>query len=464
MEARSLWLREALAEGFEPAPRLQGALRADVCVIGGGYTGLWTALHLLDLEPSLDVAVVEADLCGGGASGRNGGFVLTWWSKFVTLAKLCGAEEALRLAAASTDAVSEIGAFCARHGIDAGFRQDGWLWAATNGSQVGSWRPTLEAMARHGAAPFREVGAAEAAEMTGSPVHRGGVLEAAGAVVHPARLAFGLRRVARERGVRVFERSPVRVGRVGGRAAAVGTEGSVAAESVVLATNAWGIRYREIRRGVVVVASDMVATEPVPGRLGEIGWTDGLCVSDGRLLVHYYRTTGDGRIAFGKGGGSVAFGGRVGRRFDGPSPRAGVVEAGLRFAYPMLSDVPVATSWTGPIDRSRSGLPFFGTLGGRPDVCFGVGYSGNGVGPSYLGGRILASMALRREDAWSGCALAGRRPAGFPPEPARYAGALAVRSAIERQERAEDAGRRPGPLATALVRLAPSGLVPVKRG
>jgi glycine/D-amino acid oxidase-like deaminating enzyme len=181
-------------------------------------------------------------------------------------------------------------------------------------------------------------------------------------------------------------------------------------------------------------------------------------------MVHYYRTTEDGRIAFGKGGGVVALGRWVGRRFEGESPRRRHVQKGFRFTYPMLGDVPTASSWTGPIDRSRTGLPFFGRLGGRPDIVYGAGYSGNGVGPSYLGGRILASMALGLDDGWAGCGLVGRRAEGFPPEPVRFLGGLAVRGAIERKEGAEDAGRRPSRVATALVRMAPSGLVPIKRG
>src|SRR6266511_720036 len=124
----------------------------------------------------------------------------------------------------------------------------------------------------------------------------------------------------------------------------------------------------------------------------------------------------------------------------------------------------VTSSWTGPIDRSRNGLPFFGSLGGHPDVFFGVGYSGNGVGPSFVGGRILASLALGLDDEWSGCGLVGLHPGGFPPEPVRYAGALGVREAIQRKERVEDRGGRAGPVTRALVRLAPAGLVPAKRG
>src|SRR3990172_12980362 len=131
MAVRSLWREEALV-GAEAAPRLEGDEQADVCIVGGGYSGLWTAIRLKEHDPSLDVVLVEADVCGGGPSGRNGGFVLSWWAKFGKLEHFCGVEEALRLAQASADAVDGIGAFCAVHGIDAHFRRDGWLWTATS--------------------------------------------------------------------------------------------------------------------------------------------------------------------------------------------------------------------------------------------------------------------------------------------------------------------------------------------
>ncbi len=426
---RSLWLQEALADNEnkseKEAPELGGEVRADVCVVGGGYTGLWTALRLKEIDPTLDVVLVEADVCGGGASGRNGGFVLSWWPKFQTLEKLCGTEEALRLAHASAGAVADIGKFCADNGIDAHYHQ-------------------------------------VAARRSGSPVHLGGAFEATGAIVQPALLARGLRRVALERGVRVFERSPMtQLDRRTGSPRVRTPAGSVMASRVVVAMNAWAARFAEVRRRMVVVGSDIVATERAPDRLAAIGWTDGLSISDSRLLVHYYRTTDDGRVAFGKGGGALAFSRGVGARFEGESRRRDLVERAFRRTYPMLDDVRVTSSWTGPIDRTRTGLPFFWRLGGRPDVFVGVGYSGNGVGPSYLGGRILASLALGRNDEWARSGLV-RSPAGrFPPEPFRFVGGHLVRGAIARKERAEDDGRRVDRLTKALVRLAPAGLVPL---
>ncbi len=236
----------------------------------------------------------------------------------------------------------------------------------------------------------------------------------------------------------------------------------VTAEKVVLALNAWGVGFPEIRKAVAVIASDVVATAPAPTRLADIGYTDGLAISDSRLLVNYYRTTLDGRLVFGLGGGAIAFRSRVGSVFEGASPRADVVEGNMRTLYPMLGDVPVVASWTGPIDRTRTGLPFFARLGGRDDVLYAIGFSGNGVGPCSVGGRVLASLALGRDDDWARCGLARDPVGGFPPEPIRYLGGRTVRAAVARKERAEDEGRAPSKLDLRLVDLAPAGLVPTK--
>ena len=228
----------------------------------------------------------------------------------------------------------------------------------------------------------------------------------------------------------------------------------------MIAMNAWSGRLRELRRAFVTVASDIVITDPVPDELERLGWRDGVSVSDSRLMVHYYRTTTDGRIAFGKGGGRLAFGARLGPSWHGRAPGEALVAERMRAIYPSLRAVPLAASWTGPIDRAYDGLPFFVTLG-RPDIVAGAGYSGNGVGPSVIGGRILASLALGRDDDWSRCGLVRPPPPGIPPEPLRYVGGRLVRGAVARKERAEDAGRPPALLDRTLARLAPAGLVPL---
>jgi glycine/D-amino acid oxidase-like deaminating enzyme len=447
---RSLWLQEALEEEVD-SPMLEGDVRADVCVCGGGYSGLWTAIRLKQHEPSLDVVLVEADVCGGGASGRNGGFVLSWWHKFASLQKVCGSEEAVRLARACESAVDEIGAFCAEHAIDAHYRREGWLWTATAPAQIGAWAGTAAAIeAACGLQPFAELSREEVAERAGSDAHLAGVYEAVSATVQPALLARGLRRVALELGVRVFEHS-----RVTSFAPRVRTErGSVQAETVVVSTGAWIGRHN---RAVAVVASDMVATEP----LDEPPLASGISCSDSRLLVNYYRATRDGRLAFGTGGGALAFAGRVTQTFEGASPREDEVSSRLRAIYPQLAGARVVSSWTGPIERTMTGLPYFYREGG---VVYAGGYSGVGVCQTSLGGRILASLALRRDDEWSGCGLVRGPYSRFPPEPVRYVGGRLVRAAVARKERLEDARREPDPLTVRLAAFAPPVFVPAPRG
>src|SRR5689334_4709894 len=279
---RSLWLQDALAaepdaEAVEP---LTGQTRADVCIVGGGYTGLWTALRIKELDPSVDIVILEADICGAGASGRNGGFVSDWWSKLSQLIRLCGLEEGLRLARASESAIGAIGAFCAENGIDAHFVQNGTIWAATAPSQVGSWDHAVELCQAHGVDVFQRLTPAETAHRTGSRIHLGSVYERTGATVQPALLARGMRRVAFARGVRIFEQSPVSyVDRK--NPPVVNTDrGRVVADTVVLAINAWAAALPELRRAVLPMASDMIATEPIPERLAAIGWTGGESISD----------------------------------------------------------------------------------------------------------------------------------------------------------------------------------------
>ena len=440
---------------------LDGVRHADVCIVGGGFTGLWTALAIKSLQPEVEVAVVESDICAGGASGRNGGFALSLWHHFIALERICGGAEAVRLARASAAAVAEIGSFCEEHAIDAHYRADGWLWTATNAAQLGAWKGTIAAIEGHGERPFAAIGQEELAARSGSAAHLAGVFEQTSATVQPALLARGLLRVAREKGVAVFERSPMVALERSKPLVVRTTDGSVRAGRVVIATGAWSARLQELRRALVVVSSDIVITDPVPEELERIGWRDGVSISDSRLMVHYYRTTYDGRVAFGKGGGRLAYGARIGRSFNGRSPIEAQIAERMRLIYPSLRASPVAARWTGPIDRTLDGLPFFFALG-RPDLICGAGYSGNGVGPSVLGGRILGSLALGLDDEWARCGLVRAPPRGLPGEPWRYLGGRVVRGAVARKERAQDAGRRPARLDRALARLAPAGLVPVQ--
>jgi glycine/D-amino acid oxidase-like deaminating enzyme len=453
---RSLWLQEALAlETIEPASPLQGGLMTDVAIVGGGYTGLWTALRIKELDPSVDVTVLEADICGGGASGRNGGLVLGWNAKLKNLIAVCGEEEGVRLANAATMAIDEIGAFCERHGIEADYRKAGLLNVATTPMHLRDWSARvdwLERLGIHDAERVLERG--EAAARGGSPRYLGGIFEKDAATVQPALLARGLRRVAIEQGVRIFEQTPV-IDLQNERTPSLRTtHGVVIAKKVVLAMNAWAAGLQGLRRAIVVLSSDMVATAPAPERIAATGWDGGEAITDSRLMVHYHQVTHDGRIAIGRGSGALAYLGQVTPTFNESFRRSQVVERGLRRLYPTLGDIPVTHRWAGAVDRSRTNTLVFGALGGNPHVRYGVGYSGTGVAPSLIGGRILASSVLEREDEWSSTQL-NRGPAVlYPPEPARFFGGVLVRESTRIKEENEERVEETPTLVKALASLA----------
>lgn len=461
--SRSFWLDEALAvDKSDPSPELDTDVRADVCIVGGGYTGLWTALRLKEAEPSIDVVLIEKDLCASGASGRNAGYLLSMWAKFLSLEKACGESEALRLASASDECVTDVMQFCVDNDIDADVCDDGWLWVATNAAQQGLWQETIDAIGRHGLAPIVEWPRDDAALRIGSQSPIGGAFERHAARIQPALLGRGLRRVAIERGVKIYEHTALESLNHGNPVTVRTAKGTVTAARVVLAMNAWASRWAEVRKSIVVVTGDMIVTPPIPDRLGEMGWRDGLTASDGRTLIQYYRTTRDGRLAYGKGGmsGAFSFGGRVGAEVEGASPFADSLVDAMHTTFPNLVDVGVAKSWRGPIDRSKSGLPLFWHLGAHENVHYAVGFSGNGIGPCHLAGRILASLALERRDEWSSCGLVRPPSRDFPPEPVRMLGSKLIRRALMAKDRADDEGRKTPLAARVAMRFAPAGLTP----
>lgn len=467
---RALWLQQALeAEVNHAGGRRDLAvpdgerLRADVAIVGGGFCGLWTALELRARDPSARIVLLEADLCGAGASGRNGGFAMTWWSKFPTLLALAGPERALALARRSSEAVARIGSFVAAEGLEGAFSLDGWLWAATNPSQVGAWTATNAAIAASGGTALPELDGAQAAALTGSAVHLGGVLDPTVAAVDPARIARALARAVAAAGVEVFEGTAVRWLAAGepsaaGRAVSLHTDRfTVDADQVVLATNAWAAAVPELGRGLIVVASDVIATVPIPERLDALGLDSAVTISDSRRLVNYYRRTPDGRLLFGRGGGTLAHRARIGPNFDAPGARVRGVHSQLTRIYPSLWDVPLSHRWSGPVDYSLSGLPFFVRLSGLGAVIAAVGFSGDGVGPTRLAGEILAELVSAGGDAGLPAGMRRVPRVRLPPEPIRFLGGRIVRAATDHKERAEDLNLPPGRIVRGLARLDPTG-------
>ncbi|HYT30006.1 MAG TPA: FAD-dependent oxidoreductase [Actinomycetota bacterium] len=451
---RSYWLREALADDpGEACPPLADHRDADVLIVGGGYTGLWTAYFLTERAPGIDVVVLEQDICGGGPSGRNGGFVTAWWDELPGLVAHHGRDGALAACRAVASAVTAIGDWCGTHGVDAWYRRAGHLTTACSEAQRGSWARSVN-MARDLGVPdeYVEVAADEVRRRCDSPVFLDGALMRDGATVQPARLARGLRRVLLERGVRIFEGSPVRRVRGGPMVEAETPGGRVRAARGVVAAGAWAAGWPWFERTLAVWTSYIVLSAPAPDLLERIGWTGGECITDERTTVQYFRTTPDGRVAFGGGGGRVASAKRIGRRFERDARSIERAAAGFRRLFPSFASVPIEDAWGGPIDVAPWHVPFYGTLpGGR--LHHGFGYSGNGVAPSFVGGRILASLCLDLDDDDARLPMAHADPRPFPPEPIRTLGAHVVREAIVRTEQAEDEGRRPPALARFVARL-----------
>ena len=445
------WLEEA--GNVTPTRPLEGDAAADVVIVGGGYLGLWTAWHLLELEPELDIVVLEAAVCGHGPSGRNGGFCETLWGDAQTLREKAGDAATLAVCRASEDAVRGIGAWCEANDVDAWYRQAPMLRVATTESQVGSWDETVRAAVELGAPEeVVSVSAEEVRARCASPLFLGGALYRLNATVQPARLALGLRAKLLERGVRIHERTEVtRLGRDG----SVDTRtGRVRASSAVLAVNSAANGFPGYRLSLAVASSHIVLTEPIPEVLEEIGWTGGEAIVDSRTLVHYTRTTRDGRIVFGWGGGAMGFGSRRADRLElAPDVIARTQESLVRF-FPQLRGRAVTHAWGGPIDVSPTHLPIFGSRG---RVHHGFGFTGNGVGPSYLGGEILARLALDRRDERTRLAIVEPDRKLFPPEPFRYVGGSLIRRALLAKDAAEDAGREPS-AATRFVASLPHRL------
>jgi glycine/D-amino acid oxidase-like deaminating enzyme len=396
------------------------------------------------------VTLLEAEICGHGPSGRNGGFVHGYWASLPSLLPVLGEERALELAVAGERIIPGIRAWAESRGEDVWLREAGMLEVSA--------APAQDCAIEKAAAAALSVGRAdqavplapeEVAARVSSPVFRAGVFYPECATVHPGLLVRALRRAALDAGVTLHERTPVTAVGEGELQTA---RGILRAPEIVLATNAALTGWNPASHNLTNFGSYVVLTEPAPEALEEIGWTGGEAIVDGRMFLHYFRTTHDGRVLMGSGSGPIGFGGRIDDRFSRDGPTAARAEAGLRRLLPGLDGVRIERAWGGPIDVSADHLPFFRTKPGTR-IHYGAGYSGHGVGPAWLGGQILASLALVAEDEWTRLPLATRSVPRVPGEPLRRIGGGLVRWAIMNCEAAEEQGRRPPVVARAAATL-----------
>ncbi len=439
------WLEEvARTSSSEPtAHQLLGDHKADVVIIGGGFAGLWVAYFLAEAAPNLHVAIIEADTCGSGASGRNAGFMTGWWDELDVLTNLYGEERAIQACIAIDESIAAIGDWCMRHDVDAWYRQGEYLAVATPGQHHLLDLPNVATAARLGRdASLGVINQDDLSHRIRSPLFGDAIRMPLAATIHPARLAKGLRRVVLEQGVTIYEHSPVITLRIDSRIEVVTTAGRLGAPKGVVTMGAWAGSLWPLRRLGITMASYIVATEPVPGFLAEIGWTSSECICDLRKALHYFRTTPDGRIIFGGGATRAVYrNARMIERSGAPKAPVAELRASMARFFPELTDVPFAAAWGGPVDFSPIHLPIVDTID-DDRLFFVYGFSGNGVAPSHAVAKELTKSILNASplsDTWMPQISTLRHR--FPMDPIRSLGARIIQEAIIRNERRQDHGQ-----------------------
>lgn len=454
-DAVSFWLARGRPE---PQPPHRGDATADVVIVGGGFTGLWTALALVETDPTLGVVLLETEEVGFGASGRNGGFCEASLTHGLANGLRHFPDELERLEREGVANLAALVAFTRAAGIDCDLEETGMLTVADHAYQVDEFRAWAdEATARGEPTTFLDRAAVQAEVR--SPLWQAGLLQPPGrtALLDPAKLARGLRRVALERGVRIHEHTRVTgLGRLArgvrvrtivtgtgrgpdGRASEAAT-GSIVAGQVVVATSAYSGWLRRLSSLFVPVYDYVLVSDPLtPEQRASIGWEGRQGMSDANNQFHYFRLTADDRILWGGYDAVYYFGNGIGPRYDRRPATFERLEAQFRAAFPQLAGLAFPYRWGGAIDTTTRFTVTFGrTMGGR--VAYALGYTGLGVGASRWAGGIVRDMLLRPESDLLRLRFVRQPPFPFPPEPLRYASVSLVRRELDRADRND--GRR----------------------
>ena len=451
--SRSLWLDRLEDDPLAPRPPLPGPLQVDVAIVGAGYTGLWTAYYLTRADPGLRVAILEREVAGFGASGRNGG----WCSGFMPmdrerLARRAGRGAVIALQRELFGTVDEVGRAAGREGIDCHYVKGGTLQVATSPAQLAR----LEARLRHGRQwgvgedDLRLLGRAESERRVRAAGLLGAVFSPHCAALDPARLARGLAQAVERVGVTIYESTPVtrlRAGRVDT------TRGEVRADFVVRATEGWTATLPGSRRAVIPLYSLMLATEPLPAEVWDrIGWTGGETLATGTHLSMYAQRTREGRIACGRRGAPYHIGSRIRTGYDCDDRVHDRLRAVLRELLPQTGDVGVSHRWGGPIGISRDWTASVG-LDRASGLAWAGGYVGDGVALSNLAGRTLADLIAGRDSELTRLPWVQHRSRSWEPEPLRWLGVNAGLRLAASIDVTEERTGRPADLRGRLLEL-----------
>jgi glycine/D-amino acid oxidase-like deaminating enzyme len=417
------------------ARRLLGTRAADVAIVGAGFTGLWTALFLKELDSALSIVILEQGVAGYGGTGRNAGIVgETIDHSHELAARHFGFDEAKTLARIGRENLDDLERFLSQRGIDAEFERTGQLIVALTAEHAASLRASVAFAHRLGLSDWRYLEEAEAKSELSSPLYRGAALAPRSGTLHPVKLVDGLAGEARRLGVEIFERTPVtRISTGAGRVVASTPEGTISADRLVLATNAYthALAPRLLSRFLplydYIVVSDPLTRE----ERRSIGWERRQGVTDARAFFNYYRLTADGRVLFGTSEAAYHRGNRVDPAFDRSPPHSDALRASFARHFPQLAGLRFPYAWGGPICSTTRLTPFFGSArGGR--ISYALGYTGHGIGSTRLAGRILAHRLLGRSSPLLDLAMVRRKPIPFPPEPFRSLAVSAVTRSLRR--------------------------------
>ncbi|MGI8477440.1 MAG: NAD(P)/FAD-dependent oxidoreductase [Thermomicrobiales bacterium] len=426
----SYWL-ETCGDDLAPRPSLDGSVDVDVAILGAGYSGLWTAYYLLKREPPLRVAIVEAEIAGFGASGRNGAWCT---SGFPTgpdvLAAKYGKAAAQRVVRAMAATVAEVGRVADAEGIDIQWTKGGQLIVARGPEQLAAIaheHRTMTDLGFGGRVRLLDKRETDARVRIAGVV--GGYADSETATIHPGRLVRGLARTVERMGATIFERTPVTAYTGGPHPALHTARGDVRARTIVLCGEAYLSRLKPLRRQVMPVYSLITLTEPLSAAdWAEIGWEGRECVASCRYQVDYLSKTADGRILFGGRGAPYHFGSSIKDGYDRHSATHSMLMDNVRAWFPRLKDVRFSHTWGGPLGWPRDFMP---TMAYDPvrNVATARGYTGNGVATANLAGRILTDLITGRPSDLADLPCVNHRSPNWEPEPFRFLGVRYVQRA-----------------------------------
>jgi glycine/D-amino acid oxidase-like deaminating enzyme len=420
----SFWL--ATFGAYTPEPALQGALTVDVAIIGAGFTGLSTAIQLRKQSPGLRVAVLESEIVGFGASGRNGGFSMTLFGLEPSVTKaLFGAQRTVEAHRYMERAVDFTHALIKEYNIQSDYWFPGFLRAATTPGYVKRIHHDLEILTSLGVNGIDWIEADKIRGEVDSPRFLGGWWEPRSGLLNPTKQVRELKRIALELGVQLYEETPVleitRTERFTLRTPA----GTVATEKLVLATNAYSHLIPQLRRKQVPAFTHMVVTEPLTeAQLATIGWKNRQGIEDARNLVHYFRLTIDNRLAMGGSDVSITYGADMDH--DMNAQTFSDLQRDIFWLFPTLKGVRFTHRWGGPVSVPIDLSPAIGFLGDQRAI-FSLGCVGHGVSMTHLNGCTLADLVLERKTDLTDIWFVNRRLLPWPPEPLRLIASHAIR-------------------------------------